>query len=170
MLYRPTENNQKDTTKAQAPHSNNYRNQHGHFSILLAFPSESLTHITCFLNPPSLLALGRTNRYLNEHVADDNTWHRAFVYQFLDIAPEGDLRKVKTLMLRRCESSWRKEFIVRYNLRRCVVYSCRLLYTSLTTLQTLGTIAQYYNHSHTSPFHGVQHALNARYLSPSFIH
>jgi hypothetical protein len=120
MLYRPTEFNQK-VTQLKAPQSNQYRDKHGH-SILLAFPSESLTHITCFLNPPSLLALERTNKYLYDHVTDDNTWHRAFVCQFLGIAPEGDLRKAKTLMLRRRENSWRKEYIVRYNLRRCVAY------------------------------------------------
>jgi WD40 repeat protein len=122
MLYRPTEIHQTDTIHLESSQSNQYRYQHGHSSILLAFPSESLTHITCFLNPSSLLALGRTNKYLNNHVNDDNTWHRAFVCQFLGIGPEGNLRNTKTLMLRRCENSWSKEFIVRYNIRRCGIY------------------------------------------------
>jgi hypothetical protein len=138
MLYRPTEIHQTNTTHLKSYQSNKYRDQHGHSSILLAFPSESLTHITCFLNPPSLLALGRTNRYLNNHVNDDNTWHRAFVCQFLGIGPEGDLRNTKTLMLRRCENSWSKEFIVRYNLRRCVIYFV-LLRKSLTEFAGAGS-------------------------------
>lgn len=122
MLYRFIENqNNKNTTNTTQVNFTQYHDQHGaQFSILLAFPTESLTHITCFLDPPSLLALSRTNKYLNKHVEDDNTWHRAFVYQFLGILPEGDLQNGRTLMLRRCENSWKKEFIIRYNLRRFV--------------------------------------------------
>ncbi|CDO69933.1 hypothetical protein BN946_scf184836.g7 [Trametes cinnabarina] len=89
-------------------------------------PSESLTHITSFLDPPDLLALARTCKQLHAHVADDNTWRRAYVYQYLGITPESDLRDDagdKTLMLRRKETSWRKEFVMRYNLRRRWEYS-----------------------------------------------
>ena len=49
---------------------------------------------------------------------DDNTWRRAFFYQFLDIGPENDLDDNKALLLRRTEGSWRNEFIVRYKLKR----------------------------------------------------
>ncbi|KAG0699623.1 hypothetical protein DFH29DRAFT_936054 [Suillus ampliporus] len=85
---------------------------------LLDIPTESLTHITSFLFPPSLLALSRTNRRLNEHINDDNTWYRAFINQFLEIGPESDLENERILLLRKSESTWRKEFIMRHNLRR----------------------------------------------------
>lgn len=117
MLNKPIET-KPDSSEKQPSQSNQNHNQHGRFSILLAFPAESLTHVTCFLDPPSLVALAKTNKHLNAHVEDDNTWHRAFVYQFLGIAPEGDLYNAKTLLLRRSESSWRKEFVIRHNLRR----------------------------------------------------
>ncbi|KZP20603.1 hypothetical protein FIBSPDRAFT_1022528, partial [Athelia psychrophila] len=106
------------TPKLEASSSNTQSHQHGHLSILLAIPSESLTHVTCFLDPASLFSLGRTNKYLHEHVVVDSTWHRAFLYQFLGILPEGDVHDAKSLMLRCLESSWRKEFVLRYNLRR----------------------------------------------------
>lgn len=121
MLYRPLDTQKKASTNQKSINYAQYHHQHGErFSILLAFPSESLTHITCFLDPRSLLALERTNKHLNRHVEDDNIWHRAFVCQLLDIPPEGDLHNAKTLMLRRCEVSWKKEFIARYHLRRYV--------------------------------------------------
>lgn len=104
--------------KKQSQSNQNSTNQHGPF--LLDIPSESLTHITSSLNPPSLLALSKVNSILYHHVKDDNTWHRAFVYQFLGIGPEHDLNDDKSLLLRPAERSWRTEFISRYNLRRCV--------------------------------------------------
>ena len=96
---------------------------HAPTDVLLSIPIESLTHVTCFLSPPDLLALARTCHQLNAHVADDNTWLRAYVYHYLGIAPESDLHSdaaFKTAILRREESSWRKEFIQRYRLLRCV--------------------------------------------------
>ena len=107
-----------DSSETQSSQSNQHHDQHGRFSILLALPIESLTHVTCFLDPPSLCALAKINKHLNAHVENDNTWHRAFVYQFLGIAPEVDLYNANMLLLRRGESSWRKEFVVRYSLRR----------------------------------------------------
>ncbi|KNZ77303.1 F-box/WD repeat-containing protein pof10 [Termitomyces sp. J132] len=87
--------------------------------ILLGVPSETLTGITAYLNPPSLLSLAKVHSRLALHVKNDNTWHRAFVCQFLGISPESEIHDdVKSLMLRRSESSWRIEFIVRYKLRR----------------------------------------------------
>ncbi|CCL99834.1 uncharacterized protein FIBRA_01858 [Fibroporia radiculosa] len=83
-------------------------------SLLLRVPSESLTHITSFLNPPTLFVLSCTNKELYAHVKDDNTWRRAYVYQYLGISPESDLHNDadrKSLMLRREESTWRKEFV-----------------------------------------------------------
>ena len=135
MPSRPTEAPfRKDSRyKPARPHPNNTR-QHGNLhglqhaasgtaDVLLGIPSESLTHVTSFLAPPDLLALARTCKSLHAHVADDNTWRRAYVYQYLGITPESDLRDDgdKTLLMRREESSWKKEFILRYNLRRYVM-------------------------------------------------
>ena len=92
--------------------------------VLPNLPSESLTHITSSLDPPDLFALAQTCKQLSAHVADDHTWRRAFAYQYLGITPESDLHGgtgSKTLMLRREAGSWRKEFILRYNLRRYVI-------------------------------------------------
>ncbi|KAI0640967.1 hypothetical protein C8Q79DRAFT_426214 [Trametes meyenii] len=123
--------------KATRSHHNTHQYGHAHrtsvaasgTSVLLSIPSESLTHVTSFLDPPELLALARTCKPLHAHVADDNTWRRAYVYQYLGITPEDDLRdgaSDKTLMLRREENTWKKEFILRYNLRRYVIASPRL--------------------------------------------
>ncbi|KAG6369461.1 WD40-repeat-containing domain protein [Boletus reticuloceps] len=88
--------------------------QHQHGSLLLDLPKESLTHISSYLPLPSLLALARTCRPLCQHVDDDNTWLRAFLTQFFGIGPEHDLDKKHSLLLRRTENTWRKEFIHRY--------------------------------------------------------
>ncbi|THH18239.1 hypothetical protein EW146_g2713 [Bondarzewia mesenterica] len=99
-----------------------HSNQHGtvdHSALsLLSLPSESLTHITSFLDSDSLLSLGRVNKRLYEHIKDDNTWHRAFVCQFLGIEPESDLDNVKCLTLRKSEATWKREFISRCHVNR----------------------------------------------------
>ena len=96
--------------------------KHGiHCPILILVPSETLTAITSYLDPPSLLALAVVNIYLNGHVKDDNTWRRAFFYQFLGIGPENDLDDNKSILLKRTEGSWRNEFTVRYKLKRSVL-------------------------------------------------
>jgi hypothetical protein len=131
MLYRHTKFPSENSYQLNSSQSNTSRSQHG-FSdqpsdsaptpILLAFPSESLTHITSFLDPPSLLALSRVSRELYEHIKNDTVWYRAFLCQFLDIGPESDLHddnvKSKSLVMRRHETTWRNEFITRFNLRR----------------------------------------------------
>ncbi|KZT67887.1 hypothetical protein DAEQUDRAFT_375983 [Daedalea quercina L-15889] len=129
MPSRPIEAHHKNAARSHLPHAHpRTTGQHGKThslshgeSILLRFPSESLTHITSFLDPDTLLSLSGTNRQLHAHVKDDNTWRRAYVYHFLGISPESDLRdngERKSLMLRREESTWRREFLLRYNLRR----------------------------------------------------
>ena len=98
-------------------------------SAILGLPAESLTHITSYLDPTALFVLSGVNRGLHQHVEDDNTWRRAYVYQFLGISPEGDIHDAgspsgvpdKTLMLRREESSWQREFVSRWNIRKYVV-------------------------------------------------
>ncbi|KAK0453427.1 WD40-repeat-containing domain protein [Armillaria borealis] len=84
----------------------------------LDIPSENLTHITAYLDPHSLLSLSRVNTQLYAHVKEEHTWRTAFALNFLGISPEGDLSDFKGRLLRRSEPSWRREYIVRYNLRR----------------------------------------------------
>ena len=129
----PRKDSRYKHSRPSHPHARQHGNHaHGHDAasgarhVLLSLPSESLTHITSFLEPPALLVLAQTCKQLHAHVADDNTWRRAFVYQYLGIAPETDLchdAGNKTLMLRREAGSWRKEFILRYSLRRYVMSS-----------------------------------------------
>ncbi|KAI0819821.1 hypothetical protein BC628DRAFT_1400778 [Trametes gibbosa] len=134
MPSRPIQaNSTKDHRPKQTPlhhharqHGRSHSNPHAASrpDVLLSIPSESLTHVTSFLGPPDLLALARMCRQLHAHVADDNTWRRAYVYQYFGITPESDLHNdsnTRTLMLRREETSWKKEFILRYNLRRYVM-------------------------------------------------
>ncbi|KAG6816844.1 hypothetical protein H0H87_002493 [Tephrocybe sp. NHM501043] len=105
-------------TKFNQNQANNYGSQPDN-RILLDIPSETLTGITAYLDPPSLFSLARVHSRLAAHVKNDNTWHRAFVCQFLGISPESEIRDdVKSLMLRRSEGTWRNEFIARYKLRR----------------------------------------------------
>lgn len=85
--------------------------------ILLELPPESLTHVTANLDPPDLLALAQTSKYLNGHINDENTWYRAFLYQFLGVFPEDALDEGAIVILRRSESSWRKEFMARYRVK-----------------------------------------------------
>ncbi|KAG7449028.1 uncharacterized protein BT62DRAFT_992160 [Guyanagaster necrorhizus] len=84
----------------------------------LDIPSENLTHITAYLDPHSLLSLSRVSTQLYAHVKEEHTWRTAFALNFLGVGPEGDLNDFKARLLRRSEPSWRREYIVRYNLRR----------------------------------------------------
>ena len=132
MHSRPIEAHHKNATRSHLPHAHSRTlAQHGKTrslshgaSILLRFPSESLTHITSSLDPEALFALSGTNKQLHAHIKDDNTWRRAYVYQYLGISPESDLRDNDargSLMLRREEGTWMREFVLRHNLRRYVV-------------------------------------------------
>ncbi|KAK7000703.1 WD40-repeat-containing domain protein [Favolaschia claudopus] len=118
MLNRLTQVNQNQSSSNKATQPNPI-SQHG--LLLLHIPPESLTHITCNLDPKSLLALGKVNARLSNHIKDDHTWHRAFLYQLLGIGPETDLHDANKwdLLLRRSHlGSWRQEFICYYALRR----------------------------------------------------
>ena len=134
MPYSVSQNTQnKDIPKHRTTLSHKHHSQHGRYisrsifaprnvsSALLDLPSESLTHVTSYLDPASLFVLGGLNKRLHEHVEDDNTWRRAYVYQFLGIKPEDDIHdggSPDVLMLRREETSWKREFVFRCNLRR----------------------------------------------------
>lgn len=90
--------------------------------LLLGLPNETLTHISAYLDPPALLALAQSHRVLNDHLKNDHTWYRAFLRAFLDVGPDSDIdeESTKTAILRRSESTWRKEYSLRYILTRFV--------------------------------------------------
>lgn len=113
---------------------------------LLSLPTENLTHITSYLDPPALFALQRVNRVLCDHVKEEHTWYRAFVSKFLGISPEGDVDSEKAVLLRRTENSWKKEYVVRFNLLRWIFLlseiTCKLTFSpqdvgSVQTMQRL---------------------------------
>lgn len=131
MLYRRNKSAQKESTSDLYLPSNHYIPQDGSshsddavpsgLRLLLDVPEESLLHITSYLEPPSLLALGRVCKILSQHVKLDSTWLRAFATQCLAISPESDLELIenKSLMLRRSpQQPWRDLFIARYKLLR----------------------------------------------------
>jgi hypothetical protein len=130
MLYRNSQSYSSDSYHQKSSQSTSHQDQkhgvlHQHLHLVSVLPSESITHITSFLDPSSLFALSRVNKELYEHVKNDNTWHRAFLCQFLGIGPETDLNdsnvKARSLMLRRMETTWRQEFLARFHLKRYVV-------------------------------------------------
>ncbi|KAH9068100.1 hypothetical protein EDB83DRAFT_2379660 [Lactarius deliciosus] len=93
--------------------------QHGRLSSpFLLLPSETLTHITSFLDPSSLLFFSQTCLKFYEHICDDNTWHRAFVCQFFGIPPESALNDFRPLTFRSTGRTWRHEFSRRNIIRR----------------------------------------------------
>lgn len=115
------QNFQKDVELHIAHSDSHNSTQHGSSSLpcfLLHLPAESLTHITAYLDPQALFNLGRTNKKFLDHIKDDNTWHRAFLCQFLGVVPEADLVDQSILVLRRSEPSWKREFVLHYRLRR----------------------------------------------------
>ena len=90
-------------------------------SLLHALPFETLTNVTAWLDPPSLLVLGLVDKYLKRYVDNDNVWQVAFLAHFLDVAPEEGTTDARMLLLRRVENSWKREYISRYSLLQCVV-------------------------------------------------
>lgn len=125
MLNKQTQSTPKEYHSLKSTKFNQNRTHHygsPDSRILLEVPSETLTGITSYLDPPSLLSLARVHARLNEHVKNDNTWHRAFVCQFLGIGPESEIHdNVRSFMLKCSESTWKGEFMLRYKLRRSVL-------------------------------------------------
>ena len=123
-----TKSSKKNKWKVNNNHHKQVRNnldiQHGqqdNDSRLLDTPQEVLTYCTSFLDPQSLLSLGKTCRRLREHVADDNVWRRAFAYHFFSLSPETGLDdSTHGLMLRRNYKAWKREFISKHGLFRYV--------------------------------------------------
>ena len=134
MLNKPTKpsrktpyqkNHAKFTTLQTAQHGDLHRSSNSSSlqerrTPLLDVPGESLTHITSYLDVPALLILSRVNKSLHEHVENDSTWCRAFLYQFLGVSPESDLQGVQSLVLRRTESTWKRELVHRHITSVCV--------------------------------------------------
>ena len=92
-------------------------------SLLHALPFETLTNVTAWLDPPSLLVLGLVDKYLKRYVDNDNVWQASFLAHFLDVAPEEGTTNARVLLLRRVESSWKKEYISRYKLLQYAMLS-----------------------------------------------
>jgi len=92
-------------------------------SLLHALPFETLTNVTAWLDPPSLLVLGLVDKYLKRYVDNDNVWQAAFLVHFLDVAPEEGTTNARMLLLRRVETSWKREYISRYKLLQYVMLS-----------------------------------------------
>ena len=89
--------------------------------FLLSLPTESITHITTYVDDPrSLVALARTNRLLRDHIAEDNTWYRAFAFHFWGLGPEEEPSYETNIMLRKTENTWKKEYVKRFETLRCV--------------------------------------------------
>ena len=115
----------KSTTLQTAQHGDLHRNRNSSSlsergAPLLDVPGESLTHITSYLDVPALLNLSRVNKSMHEHVNNDSTWYRALLCQFLGVSPESDPRGVQSLILRRTESTWKKELVHRHITCVCV--------------------------------------------------
>jgi hypothetical protein len=89
--------------------SNDYR------SILHRAPYETLCHITAYLDPPSLGSLLQVDRYLRKCVSDDVMWRSALFFSVLGIHPERERDSPRRFLLRRLESTWKAEYITRYN-------------------------------------------------------
>ncbi|KAF8266086.1 hypothetical protein EI94DRAFT_1733990, partial [Lactarius quietus] len=120
MRNDPKSISQKDNTRiSSASRTFTTTLQYGRLSSpLLSLPSESLTHITSFLDPLSLHSLSLTCQKFYEHVSDDNTWHRAFVCQIFGVAPESALTDCRPLTFRSTGKTWKGEFVRRDIVRR----------------------------------------------------
>lgn len=115
----------KSTTLQTAQHGDIHRNRTSSSlpdrgAPLLDVPGESLTHITAYLDVPALLNLSRVNKSLHGHVNNDSTWCQALLCQFLGVSPESDLQGIQSLVLRRTESTWKKELVYRHITSVCV--------------------------------------------------
>ena len=133
MLNKPTKafrntldlnNHAKSTTLPTAQHGNLHWNRNSSSlperrAPLLDVPGETLTHITSYLDVPALLNLSRVNSSLHEHL-NDSTWYRALLCQFLGVSPESNLQGIQGLVLRRTESTWKKELLYRHVTSVCV--------------------------------------------------
>jgi hypothetical protein len=139
-----------------------------HHGILL-LPYESLTHCTSYLEPPTLLYLSLVNRHFYEHVANDLTWLYAFNLHFLGIGPEVTPLGSGALLLRRTESTWRKEYINRYNLTRLAFSFFGHIASRLCKSQSVGEIAYYHYHTHPASFECIFHDTTSRWLVASYL-
>ena len=150
----PDQNNCTKSTPLQpAQHGILHRNRNSSSlperrTPLLGVPGESLTHITSYLDVPALLNLSRVNKTLHEHINDDSTWYRALLCQFLGVSPESDLQEVQSIVLRRTESTWKKELVYRHITSVYVSNGSHFvsLFSPVTPFQSLGKISHVHNH------------------------
>jgi WD40 repeat protein len=129
--HRLNNNHKHPRLRTHPTHHGKHQSSSADSSLLLGLPSESITHVTSYLDPPALFTLSQTCQAFYRHINDDNTWRRAFFCQFLHTSPEDmiqdDFVHTNSLMLRRSEGSWQKEFVCRWNLRRWAHSLCALL-------------------------------------------
>ena len=173
----PIQNNRtKSITLQTAQHGGLHQNHNSSFfpergTPLLGVPGESLTHITSYLDVPTLLSLSRVNKSLHEHVNNDSTWYRALLCQFLGVSPESDLCGVQGITLRRTESSWRKELVYRHITSVYVSGSFISLHFSPVALfQPLGKISHFRDHLLPSHWSDQRHPPRIGELLARFIH
>ncbi|KAH8835130.1 hypothetical protein DL96DRAFT_1572926 [Flagelloscypha sp. PMI_526] len=76
-------------------------------------PREGVSRVTCYLDPPTLLCLGRVSKGLRDHVRDEDTWRRAFGVWYFGLSPESEF--VESSLFKRMCGSWRKEFVKRWD-------------------------------------------------------
>ncbi|KAG8760192.1 hypothetical protein FRC14_003746 [Serendipita sp. 396] len=84
-------------------------------SILHRFATEILCHVTSYLDPRSLGTLSCVDQYLRSFMADDVVWKLAFYSGFLGIPPGQEQTSRRIFLLRRSETSYKNEYIGRYN-------------------------------------------------------
>ncbi|EJU00347.1 hypothetical protein DACRYDRAFT_100917 [Dacryopinax primogenitus] len=121
VLMKPKKSTQKPRIHSYSQHGSK---QHSS-AYLLSLPEESFAHVTAYLDPLSLYRLSLTCRRLRDHVEQDTVWHRAFLWTYLSIEPEGrEAHHDKAeLLLRRRENTWKKEYIARWMLIRRLQHS-----------------------------------------------
>ncbi|KIM29195.1 hypothetical protein M408DRAFT_68296 [Serendipita vermifera MAFF 305830] len=83
-------------------------------SVLERFPYETLTHITSYLQPPALASLSAVSSWFKEYLSDDVVWKLALFANILGIHPEHQKHSSRAFLLRRTESTWKLEYIVRF--------------------------------------------------------
>ena len=82
-------------------------------------PSETINWVTSYLLPKELFALSRVSKHLYNHVSQEATWRSAFASFFLGMDPEAQWGK--HALLRRSESTWKREFVQRYRIMKYVL-------------------------------------------------
>ncbi|KAG8932542.1 hypothetical protein FRC01_013312 [Tulasnella sp. 417] len=115
MHIAPSSNSPKKSLKQkQSKLSPQSKSQDGSRLLSPDFPPEALNWTTSFLIPEDLLSLGSVSNHLHSHVALDATWRSAFLRYSFGLDPETDFGRDKQILLKRTCSTWREEYITRF--------------------------------------------------------